>query len=111
MKEKISNTKMMWKEVDAALIKEKGEVLTSILEEGRITASPKKLVSIFSEFFQTKVKKICDSFTPTPFHPINILNKLIQKPDCTFSLNQSQFKDPMKSSVTCQQQMPEDLMI
>ena len=48
---RVSDNKLLWKEVNEALIKEKGEVPVSIFDKGNVINSPKKFSKIFNQFF------------------------------------------------------------
>ena len=76
-KEKVKNPRMLWREVHKNLQKDSTEVPTSVIHQGKLVTSPKKLSVIFNDFFVEKIQLIRDSFTPTSCDPIKILELLV----------------------------------
>merc|ERR1711954_67937 len=59
---------------------------TEILYKGKMTSSPKKIAKLMNKNFNEKVKKIRDNFDDINVDPIEILGKIVDKPDSTFDI-------------------------
>ena len=86
LKKKLGNPRMMWREVNNVIEKKSGEVPSSIVENGKVETSPKRLADIFNDFFVHKITLIRSSFIDSGCDPLVTLNELIPKVSTEFEL-------------------------
>ena len=93
MQAKLSNYPTMWKELKSRVGGKCGSCPTDIIDNGQRIKSPKKLSVLFNNFFKDKILTIRSSFKKCNNNAIEVLEKLIKRPDSTFELSEVNIKD------------------
>ena len=73
----------MWKSL---VRKDERATPTEIKEEDKNITSPAKISNLMNDWFYKKYERIKNTFTESKIDPIEILGKIVDKPDTTFKL-------------------------
>ena len=79
-------SKQMWNTVKKLNKSEKGSTPTSIVINNKLSSSPVKICTAMNAFFHNKILTIRQGFTKCLMDPIEILSKLIPRPNKKFTL-------------------------
>ena len=93
MKGIINNTNELWNIVRNYTSNDDGTIPTNIILEGKQVSSPKQLADVFNDHFIDKVNKIRRGFRNDSEDPIEILEKLVKKPESKFTIPEITLKE------------------
>ena len=105
--ERFARAGNVWKEFRQFQGQEENKSPIKIINDGKEVTSPKKLCTIFNDFFIHKIETIQSKFNPNDDEQMQILEKLIDKPTSTLELESitvdEMYKaiNRMKTSTSC----------
>ena len=83
----------MWRTLK---MKERGDPPSEILWEGKRVTSPKKISNIINKFYKQKIKKIESAFKDPKVDPIEILERVCNKPKSKFSFRKMKYEETLE---------------
>ena len=105
--DRFSKAGNIWREFRQFQGEEDTSAPVKIISNGKDVTSPRKLCTMFNEYFIDKIEKIQEKFDDKDDQQMNILQRLIKKPESTLEVNQitvNEMYEPivrMKSSTSC----------
>ena len=103
----MNNPREIWNTIKRISQGEKSVVPNSIIHEGKLIESPKKLAETLNQFFNEKIRKIRKEIPETNQDPMELVRKLIPKKESRFKMKEINVQrtyeiiENMKSSNTC----------